>query len=541
VVNVKSFGAKGDYQQQQGQTIGTGTDDSEAFRRAIEFIVSQTIRFNQYNEQAVRYVLYIPAGRYLIRQPEALLPGSIGLPVKAGLIVQGAGNPTTEIIYHPTVPDTYLLNNNNAFQWLTFRDIRFTSVGKYTGSLRNGFMRSYSLGQAQNYYFERVNWGGGWKEVLRLVGNNTNSEMTWMHCGFQDQFENAIHIPYTPGDPVNSGNDQMVNYNFFATQFEVSRGNYLNLQKGGSVNIWGGSLMYVGNGTGTDTNGTFFILGNETHNLGACRFHLEGVRMELIHPTAKLIQCDWNMGTIEFINLDQSVQSYMPNINVVNAVFNLRNNAGPVISWINCSLQGKHQYVFGGNAFARTSRIRYEGCEIMNNDEAKDFVEIVQTGGNRGGTPVITFSNCRSNNGGLGGNWNRVFDCSLGWHQSARGETEKRVVKLTNADNALGTRTAPADVYLPLNCLITKIIFNVPRGATTSTTPGWQFFVQTSEATPTTLATAAPIGNLPSNGINVAVDVNFLCDTDAKRHIVATSNAAVNAAVRGICAIEYIG
>lgn len=115
----------------------------------------------------------------------------------------------------------------------------------------NSFFYSYGSNCAQNFIFERLEIGGGWKTCYQLEGGNIDSECQWNHCGISGGVEDGFLI-----GP--NANGQFVNYNFYDCQFTVPEGNYMNLAQGGSVNVIGGSIMHFGSNMG----GTFFTLGN---------------------------------------------------------------------------------------------------------------------------------------------------------------------------------------------------------------------------------------------------------------------------------------
>jgi hypothetical protein len=209
------------------------------------------------------------------------------------------------------------MSNNNGFNFLTIEDITFNSVGELPGkTLDNTFLNSQSNNQAQNYIFSRCQWGGGWKYLWHFTGINTNSECSWFHCGVGGSVKTAFLIPPDTGDPNTKGSDQMVNYNFFATQFEVNRGNFIRFDSGGNINIWGGSIINTSGtdgGDGTDDN-TFFKLGlaRATTNNGTYRFLCSGVRFERRGAVKnRIMECNWPFGTVEFNSCDMAVHSWI--------------------------------------------------------------------------------------------------------------------------------------------------------------------------------------------------------------------------------------
>lgn len=554
IVNVRDFGAKGDYVRPQSnpEVLGTGTDDSLAFKAAIQFILNNTFRSSHWGHPTSYYSLFIPAGQYYITQPESLLPSTYTTPTLSGLRIygDGAGAGTTEIIYNPSTAGTALMSDNNGFSFMTVENISFSSVGDLgAGSfpaLNNTFLKSYSNGEAQHITFRNCFWGGGWKYLWHLVGSNTNSEWSWYNCGVSGGIETAFYIPPGTGAETVKGSDQFVNYNFFGCNFEVSRGNYIRTDAGGAINIWGGSIINTSGGVGDGTtNNTFFKLGlaATTANQGAYKLLVQGVRFEMRGSSnTKVIESEWSFGTVTFIGCDMEVHSWVGGVSTqVYAVFDFAGEHGPVVQWISCNFQGKHQYKYSSNGFQRNVKVLYQGCEFWNWNLPDDFIIMTNNSGtsNRASIPVIKFENCR---GMASANQSMyIVDTNMNWHLNYRGNAEKRILKVTNGASQMWDSTyAGEEVYLPLNAIITSITIKINPGATGSTTAGWRYNVKTSEGTPTSLASFQPTsGDSPTTGFDATVTKFFVCDTDAKRHIVFSA-AVVPTGIDGYCHVEYI-
>lgn len=518
VVNVKDFGAKGDGKK----------DDSAAFAAAMTKIWTQHGTTVTGNRRPM-FKLFVPPGTYLIRSPQALMSAKMANPSSfIGLIVEGSGRFVTQILFQPEAKDAYLLYNNNCFLHMTFRDIGFVAK-----SANAHFMYSLSTGNAQNYRFDNVNWTGTWGHGLVLEGSNTNSEMAWYHCGISGSWKAFLHVPQSVG----KSGDQFVNYNFYDTNFEVEQGNFIHMQYGGSVNIWGGSIMYYG-----DTAGTFFVFGNSIHNGGAMRFLCQGVRFELPNANAKLIDCSWAAGSVTFIGCDNASQQHLGTAMTggVNSIFRLGNESGPSVTWIGCVLQGKHEYRYAGHAFDHSANITYYNCEISQYRTANEFV--VTTGEDReaekAAAPAVRFIQCRGKPGSAQAEY--LFDGSVNWMDSYRAVAANRYIRIATADNRLPKSGGQEGVFLPLGAIIVSIRMYMPPH------PGrfgssWRFSLRTSEPFPTVLATAAPEGGDPNRGMNVLSPQFFVCDSDAKRHVVLYSADTVSEHAAGFCLIEYIG
>lgn len=523
IVNVKDYGAVGD---------GT-TDDSNAVQSAVGYIMSRlgklpTIPAGGDGANRTMYTLYFPPGTYKIVKPKVLMPDTYsGTPPTQGYVIQGNGPYMTTILFAPTAPGSYLMYNNNEFLIMTIRDIAFVS-----GTANANFMFSYSTAYAQRYRFDNVFWGGDWTYGMRLEGTNTNSEMTWVGCSIAGRWTTFLYVPQSVGVQ----GDQFVNYNFLSCNFEVSRGNFLDMAYGGSVNVIGGSYMIYGTG---GPGGTLFTLRNAIHNNGSQRFLAQGLRVELMDDYGKLIDCSWGAGVVTMISIDTSVQQFNGNTKGVNAVFDFDNDSGPSVTWIGCTLQGKHEYRYGSGAYVRGTRATYQNCEFWHYNDASGFIVTTnKSGTNSGGAPLIKFDMCRGTPGTTQSTY--AFDTTLNWNQNRTGLAQKRVLHLgTPFNGGLPNANSPVDVWLPLNAIVTSVRLYMAPGATGSTAGGWQFTVRTSESSATTLASATPVGNNPTNGFNVETPNFFVCNSDAKRHLVLNAAGASGNPV-GTCVIEYM-
>lgn len=197
--------------------------------------------------------LYIPPGEYVITQPDAMgqLLENATPPVAAagGLTIRGAGRQITKIVYAPPPDTTNYLFSNDVWQDVHVADL--TLVGWPDATVQStrdadrfpGFMRSKvkaGTNAVANYTFERVRFDGFWRECFSLEGDDNNSEMTFVNCGFYAAVRNFM---WAHGSSQPLGSDQFVNYDFYSCQAELLRGNVLRFDKGGNVNVWGGSWI----------------------------------------------------------------------------------------------------------------------------------------------------------------------------------------------------------------------------------------------------------------------------------------------------------
>lgn len=523
--NVVEFGAKGD---------GVA-DDGMAFVEMFEKIKGTLVRtwnvaWGGDNNYVPTVEIIIPPGQYRIRESEALMQPFEGFGAVMGIHFRGGGKFNTSLFFDitPEGPDeAVLLKNDNQFLHVVFEDLSFVCDDPNTG-----FMHSHSLGIAQNYTFYSCAWGGTWDYVLKLTGTNTNSEMAFFGCNTNGTFRRAaLLVP----DSVTMEGDQFVNYNFYGHNHE-GESSFCDMSYGGSINIFGGSFMMLE----PDAPTSLFILRNGIHHSGACRFQANGLRIELRGMNAQLIDCDWGSGTVTFISCDTAVQSQLDDYTNVNTKFDFGNDSGPIVSWIGCSLQGKHQYEYSQNHYTRGSVVRYDGCEIWNFDKPNDFISIVNNSGIfTGGAPVISFRNSR----GLAGSSQSLYiwNADLGANNRYAHSTEKKVLRLSAGWNGgLPNTNWPQTIQLPIGAVITLIRMELPAGSESSTAPGWEWTITDDNGVE--LFQVIPEEDNPSLGFSKSVDMFVPLDTDNKRTLTLAASAVVDGVdPSGYCFIEYYG
>ncbi|WP_239618823.1 glycoside hydrolase family 55 protein [Cohnella mopanensis] len=520
VISVKDLGAKGD---------GV-TDDSQAFIKAIQTAESKArknLAPSSDSNQLGTITIYIPSGSYLIKSPEAIIRGTYKIRT-VGLQIQGAGAGNTQILFQPVIAGSYLMRNNDAWLYLNIDGITFDS-----NNTKNNFMDSYSNGGAQKYSLSRCQFTGSWNYGIYLEGNNTNSEFSYYSCTWTGSHKIALYVSAA------TGSDQSVNYNFYACNFEVSDGTFVRFEKGGNINIWGGSYIHYGTNAGT-----FFQLLGTTHGYGTERFLCIGARIEHRNELSKLIECEWSGGTISFINVDMSSSMHLRPPTAVAAVFRSVNTQMPILKFDNCRLIGSHQYNYTINSWSQRHNVQYENCTFEQHDDPSTFITIAPSdaNANKGGAPVINFNNCRGASSSA--NTRNIWDCNYGFATSTLGLTSKKIASVKTPEGKFPYVSIPTiDFYMPLNAIVTNVTLYWPAAVATSQNKTWTFTLRTSELTPTVLAKVSGDGTKAlANGFNVSVPQLFACNNATNRHLVFECNTAVNQSIDGcLCLVEYIG
>jgi hypothetical protein len=513
----------------KGAVADATTNDAAAFSSAYSDVAAG-IYFNNSlfgsNRRGTK-VIEIPAGTYVVTSAEALMT-DLGIARTNGLTIKGAGRHMTTIVFSPGTADQYLLNNNDDFLHITFEDLTFHSTVASAS-----FMRSVSSGGAQNYAFNRVNWQGTWKYGLDVQGTNTNSEMSWFHCGVYGDWTAFLYAG------ASGTSDQFLNYDFFKCQVEYSSGNFVDMAMGGNINVWGGSLIHTGNGSADQT---FFALRGNGHASGVERLMIRGARVEHRHVLSHLLYCEWNRGNISCISLDTENQAGITGAATIQTVqFVAGNHELPSVVFDNCSLMGQHSYNFKSNSYPYRRRIVYRSCDIENYDEASNFINIVNTDstGNVGGTPPIVFENCRGN--AASSSAAHTFDCILNSQLAQNSERRQYQVSVTRPAGGLPTQTTTSEVYLPLNARIIGVRFTKDSSGSAGNT-NYQYILNTNEGSPTNICTLTGDGATAwSAGFDVAFeDLSFLCDSDNKRHLTLSAANITQSQPTSNCIITYL-
>ncbi|HZG03710.1 MAG TPA: glycosyl hydrolase family 28-related protein [Streptomyces sp.] len=355
---VADFGARGDGR----------TDDSRALARAYRYAAGRVW------DGIGRTVVHLPAGTYLVREPNALIDAAEGRLKANGLRFTGAGKRMTQILFAPDrAEDAYLCRNENSWA-----NVAFERIGFRSGTPGASFFYSYSTGQAQDYRFTECEWLGEWTYGLALDGSNTNSEMRWDACRVGGAYRRAfLYSGLSRRSRNPEQQDQFLNYWFNDMKVEYEWGNFLEFPYGGSITCRGGSYIVTGRRP-RDTadygrTSTFFRFPREEHLDSVQRFHAEDIRFEIRHPETVVIDCAWDSGTVHFNDCDDtsnSFKSFAPGSRPHR--YRLTAN-GPLVRYDSCRLSGRHLFRPDGEGGGRPV-VRYDMCAFADHGP-EDFAE----------------------------------------------------------------------------------------------------------------------------------------------------------------------
>jgi hypothetical protein len=359
---VADFGAKGDGR----------TDDSRAFARAYRYAADRVW------DNTGRTVVDVPAGTYLVREPNALIDATGGQVKANGLRFRGAGKRMTQILFAPEgTGDAYLCRNEDCWANVAFEHIGFRS-----GTPGASFFYSYSTGQAQDYRFSECEWLGEWTYGLALDGSNTNSEMRWDACRVGGAYRRAfLYSGLSRRSRDRRQQDQFLNYWFNDMKVEYEWGNFLEFPYGGSITCRGGSYIVTGrrpHGSGEyGRTSTFFRFPRGDHHGSVQRFHAEDIRFEVRGPDTVVIDCAWGSGTVRFNDCDDTANAFKDFAPGTRPHRYRRTARGPLVRYDSCQLSGHHDHAHapdgGGDGGGAGPVARYDMCLLANHAQ-RDFV-----------------------------------------------------------------------------------------------------------------------------------------------------------------------
>lgn len=505
------------------------THSNAAFAAAYSAAVSAAVANSGVSGEANnrgRIKIKVPPGRYKLTADNAMMAALSGTRTY-GIHYAGAGRGLTEVLWQPATSGKQLFRNNDVWLGVKISGINFVSA---TAGSR--WFYSTSAGGAQDYLIEDCGWYGLWEYGLGLDGTNCNSEIVfrrpWVEGAYTDSF---WHIGMTA---ATSAQDQFVNYDVDAPSIFLDGTTFLRADYGGAIRMRGGNYVLSG------TNPLLYDLRNNTHNRAAESFLQEGGRIELRSATAKTISCAWGRGQVTFDTIDEESQVDVVSQTVTTHSYKPGNNDGPGVVYRNSKLSGRHEYGYGPNTYARERRVLYDNSET--HDEPHNFIVNTDEGsGNVGGLVKAEFRRHRTR---LYDEF-RVYDQVTNWQTATLAEPQRRSATFRSPYGGLPANTPSipsVDVWLPMGAVVTAVRFYKPAGGAATNT-NWSYDVKTSEGTPTTLGSASGGGSVQwTTGFNEVDTVNnFVCNSDAKRHLVlSATNVTGDAGSTSFVLVEYI-
>lgn len=461
--------------------------------------------------------VFIPAGDYIVSDFD-LFKSTAN--VTGGLSITGAGRFITRIFFKPSSEDKYLFFNNDKWYHINFSDLTFYGdIEKNTN-----FMYSYSTGKAQNYTFQRVTWEN-FNYVFCLEGSNNNSEFSWYHCNFNGTINRGLYIPH-------EGNDQFVNYNFYACNFEVSKGTFIDVKKGGNINIFGGSLMYYAGHTGGER---FFYLDGYEHTAGVQRFLCEGTRVEIppTHTNALLIESNWSGANIQFTNIDCSPQAPFSKISKTSIKINCSSDRRNIVRFDNCNLLGNVTIKYDENTVKGQSIIQFNECKLFNAPTVEEFIVLDKGTAWLAHAPVIELNSCVTGNGY---DYQPLHDYRL---STERHEKKSHLISLKDISGKMATANNTITRKIPVGATIIGIKFYTGGSLWASTNTTFNHTIKNKNGD---VFLTVNEGSLNRDVKEINKMLAFKCDTTEKATLVFEAGSSINDGGNNncLCLIEYI-
>jgi hypothetical protein len=384
-VSVKAFGCFGDDQH----------DDTPCFIAARDYLQGHTRVNTTPSSNGNRLggvTLYVPAGTYLVTQPEAMM-SHLYRTRTDGYHLAGGGQGVTLIDYRPKTHGPLFLNND-AWLDVTIHNISFTS-----NDPESGFWDSYSTGGAQGCRFSEVNWNGLWASLFTLTGTNNNSEFDWDHVTISGRMRSALYVPET------GGSDQFLNYWFRNSKIWLASGNFIEAHKGGHFKIDDCDFSGLnGSGNSSSPNVLFGLYG-KAHARGVTHFECRNSRFELKTDSVKVLYSEWgNFGQVSFEDDDFSSQNgrYAP---IQDFEINMAGAAGATqYTFVRCQLMGFVQIDFANTDWGYRRNVTFQDVQFLSFDDYSlgvRFTNPLPPGSNYGAIPIVECVRCRGANANI--------------------------------------------------------------------------------------------------------------------------------------------
>ncbi|WP_043982287.1 hypothetical protein [Priestia megaterium] len=491
IVNLEKFGAVGD----------NSADNTNAFKDFFEYYKkAYGPSVGASNNRSTSLVLTLPPGVFKITSGSLFNEPIVR---RIGLTIKGSGRGTTTVVYEPNAMDAspYLFDLDDFIIGLTMEDITFV------GHISKSFMCSTSRGGNQLFNWRNCSWNN-WDNTHVLEGTNNNSEMTWHECTWNGLINRGLYIPEA------NSSDQFLNYDFYSCNFEVQNGTFIEAWKGGCFRVFNGSVIQI-----SDTaDKPFYKLRGASHWRGTEHFYNVGTRYEHRGGNSQLIDSEWGGGSITFDSInthtnDDSQTAWAK----IRATFRSLNTLMPIITFRDCTLGGKHKYIYGNATYTKDPIVNYERCHmvaIRDSNNIDQFLVMEADNGHllQGGIIVVNFKNCRGSD-----SQDILINTAYNKNKNSRAVSSRTEVFLKGNDGQSFSQQGKRTINLPLGSIIRKVEMYSPVRSDITGGRTLDFRVQTNEATPTILA--QKLGGQLGDGFYITQSMFFVCDTHEKRKI----------------------
>lgn len=310
-----------------GATLGR--DSTTAFQRLFA-AVDKTLARDGGGGVPVATVEIHLAGSYSVS--DTIMPPTAGR--AQGLTIRGTGKRSTEIVMTGAMP---LLVNADRWMGVRWHDVSFRSTNPAAS-----FLYSTSTGGAQDWTFTNCEWRGTWRYGIGLDGpdkSNCNSEWVFNGCHINGSYE--IAWLWSGMTPSISQQDQFLNFSLRDCKVEYDSGDALRFDKGGSIDVSGGSWIIKGK-RGDGKPSRFFHFPTGSHYNSVQSLLVQGVRFEPRDPANMVIESHWK-GMIQFIGCMDDAWAHQTYAAADDYAPHRYTNPGGV-RYQGCQLTGRHRY-----------------------------------------------------------------------------------------------------------------------------------------------------------------------------------------------------
>ncbi|MCY0959968.1 hypothetical protein [Streptomyces sp. H27-H5] len=311
-----------------GATLGAA-DSTEAFRRLFAEIAKRSRR-DPGGDRLQTPVIIDLSGQYTVSGTVSFAAASR----TQGITVRGAGKRTSEIVMTGAEP---LFTNPDTAMGVRFYDCSFRSTNP-----KASFLYSTSTGGAQDWGFTNVEWRGRWNYGIGLDGppedSNCNSEWFFNNCHVGGSYEKAWL--WSGMTPAIKQQDQFLNFSLRDCKVEYDSGDALRFDKGGSINVSGGSWIIKGRRADGQPS-RFFHFPAGSHYDSVQSLTVVGTRFEPRDPANLVIDSAWK-GQIQFIGCMDDAWAFKDYAKADDYAPHRYTNPGGV-RYQGCQLTGRHR------------------------------------------------------------------------------------------------------------------------------------------------------------------------------------------------------
>lgn len=256
-------------------------------------------------------------------------------------------------------PDTPLYSSYGALRNWVWED--FTLQG--ANNAKGLYLNSTASKSNQDGLFRQIETLGSWDYFIGLDGDatsNLNSEIGFERCAMGNDAAFRTAYFWSGMSPEHNQQDQFLNYWFRDCKFEGASGDYLRFDKGGHIDISGGSWIYV-NGAGR-----MIYMPDQSHHDGVQHLNVQGLRFEIRGADQKVIDCAWRAGSYvdfrECSDVANSFKAFAP------AAVPHTYRGGANARYEGCTLLGSHEHL------GTSGSIEYERTRFRNKNTRADAV-----------------------------------------------------------------------------------------------------------------------------------------------------------------------